>query len=88
MCRSNIDQFTKVVAAIQLTKHQNKHLVSVCQTSSMSSIVKFFHTESFEVLFGKEIGNVTEKKFATIHCMQLFGLQLKESIPNVLQIFC
>jgi hypothetical protein len=87
MCRSNVRQFTKAVAAIQLTKDQNEHLVPVCQTPSLGSIVTFSHNESFEVSFGKEIGNLTEKKFATIHCTLLLGLLIKVNISNVRQGF-
>jgi len=85
MCRSNVRQFTKAVAAIQLTKHQNEHLIPVCQTPSLSSIVKFSHNESFKISFGKEIGNLTEKIFAIIHCSLLFGLPIKVTISKVRQ---
>lgn len=87
MCRSNICQFTKAFAAIQLTKHQNEHLVPVCQTPLLGSIITFFHNESFEVSFGKEIGNLTEKIFATVHCTLLLGLPIKVTISNVRQGF-
>jgi len=87
MCRSNVRQFTKAIAAIQLTKHQNEHLVPVCQPPSLGSIVKFSHNESFKVSFGKEIGNLTEKIFATVHCTLLLGLPIKVTISKVRQGF-
>ncbi len=87
MCRSNIRQFTKAVAAIQLTEYENEHLVPVCQASSLGSIVTFCHNEPFEVSFGKEIGYLAEKIFAIVHCTLLLGFPIKVTISNVRQGF-
>jgi hypothetical protein len=87
MCRSDFRQFTKTVTTIQLTKHHNKDLVPVCQTPSLGSIVTFSYNESFEVPFGKKIGNLTEKIFATVHCTLLLGLTIRVTISNVRQGF-
>jgi hypothetical protein len=83
----NIRQFTKTVAAIQLTEHKNKHLVPVCQIPSLGSIVTYCHDEPFEVSFGKKIGDLTENIFAAVHCTLLFGLPPKVICSKVRQDF-
>ncbi len=87
MCSSNIRQFAKAVAAIQLTEHENEHLVPVCQTPSLGSIVTCCHNEPFEVSFGKKIGDLTENIFAAVHCTLLFGLPPKVICSKVRQGF-
>ena len=77
-CR-NIRQLTKAIAAIQLTKHQNEHLIPVCQIPSFGSIITYFHDEPFKVSFGKKIGYLTENIFAAVHCTLRFGLP-----PNII----
>jgi hypothetical protein len=87
MCSSNIRQFAKAVAAIQLTEHENEHLVPVCQIPSLGSIVTYCHNEPFEVSFGKKIGNLTENIFAVVHCTLLFELPPKVICSKVRQGF-
>jgi len=87
MSSCNIRQFTKTVAAIQLTKHENEHLVPVCQIPSLGSIVTYCHDEPFEVSFGKKIGDLTENIFAAVHCTLLFGLPPKVICLKVRQDF-
>jgi len=76
---SNIRQLKKVIAAIQLSKHQNEHLVQVCQIPSFGSIITLFHNEPFEVSFGKRISDLTENILVVVHCMLRFDLP-----PNVI----
>ena len=87
MSSSNIRQFTKTVAAIQLTEHENEHLVPVCQIPSLGSIVTYSHDEPFEVSLGKKIGDLTENIFAAVHCTLLFGLPPKVICSKVRQGF-
>jgi hypothetical protein len=87
MCRSNIRQFTKAITAIQLTEHENQQLVPICQIPSFGFVVTFFHDKSFKVSFGKEIGDLTEKIFAAVHCTLLFGSPAKVDSSKVRQGF-
>jgi hypothetical protein len=87
MCRSNIRQFTKAVAAVQLTENENEHLIPVCQIPSLGSIVTSCHDKSFEVSFGKKIGNLTENVFAIVHCALLLGSPTKVTSSKVRQGF-
>jgi hypothetical protein len=87
MSSSNIRQLTKAIAAIQLTEHENKHLVPVCQIPSSGSIVTYCHDKSFEISFGKKIGDLTENIFAVVHCTLLFGLSPKVIYSKVRQGF-
>ncbi len=87
MRHSNIRQFTKAVAAIQLTEHEDEHLIPVCQIPSLGSIVTYSHDKSFEVSFGKKIGDLTENIFAAVHYMLLFGLPTKVVCSKVRQGF-
>ena len=73
--------------SIQLTEHKNEHLVPVGQIPSLGSIVTSFHDKSFEVSFGKEIGNLTEKVFAAVHCTLLLGSPTKVTSSKVRQGF-
>jgi len=89
ICMSScyVSQFTKAVAAIQLTKHENEQLVPVCQTPSFGSIITSCHDESFKISFGKKIGDLTEKIFAAVHCTLLFGSPAKVTSSKVRQGF-
>lgn len=85
MSRSIIRQFTKVVAAVQLTEHENVHLVSVFQSLSLCPIVTSCHDKSFKVSFGKKIGNLTEIVFVAVHCTPLLGSPTKVTSSKVRQ---
>lgn len=85
MSSSNIRQFTKAIAAIQLTEHENEQLVPVCQIPSLGSIVTYCHDKPFEVSFGKKICDLTENIFAAVHCTLLFGLLPKVIYSKVRQ---
>jgi hypothetical protein len=87
MCRSNIRQFTKAVTTVQLSEHENEHLVPVCQIPSLGSIVTTSHNKSFEISFGKKIGNLTEKVLAAVHCTLFFGSPAKVTSSKVRQGF-
>jgi hypothetical protein len=87
MCRSNICQLTKTVAAIQLTKHENEQLVPVCQNPSLDSIVTTSHDKPFEVSFGNEIGNLTENILAAVYCTHFLGSPTKVTSSKVRQGF-
>ncbi len=77
----------KIELQFQLTEHENEHLVPACQTPYLGSIVTFCHNESFEVSFGEEIVNLTEKIFAIVHCTLVLGFPIKITISNVRQGF-
>ncbi len=87
VCRSNIGQFTKAVASIQLTKHENEQLVPVCQIPAMCSVGINRHDKSFEVSLGKKIGDLAENIFAAVHCTLQLGLPSKVIRSNVRQGF-
>ena len=87
MCHSYICQLTKAVAAIQLAKHEDEHLLPGCQTPSLGPIVTSCHNKSFEISFGKEIGNLAEKIFAAVHYTLLLGSLAKVASLKVRQGF-
>jgi hypothetical protein len=49
-------------------------------------VITFFHDKSFKVSLGKEISDLTEKKFAAVHCTP-FGSLAKGTSSKVRQYF-
>ena len=88
MSGSNIRQFTKAIASIQLSEHEHEHLIPMSQIPALGSIVADHHDESLKVSFGKKIGNLTENILAAVHCTLLFGLSPKVVCSKVRQGFC
>jgi hypothetical protein len=62
-------------------------MIPVCQIPSLGSIVPYSHDESFEVSFGKKIGDLTENIFAAVHYTLPFGLATKVICSKVRQGF-
>ena len=87
MCRSNIRQFTKTVAAIQLTKHKNEQLVPVGQIPSLSLIVGFCLNKPFKISFGEKICNLTENVSTIVHNRNFLGHQDRQPIQMCDKVF-
>jgi len=87
MSSCNISQFTKAVAAIQLTEHKNQQLVPVGQTPLLGFIITTFHGKSFKVSLGKKIGDLTEDILAIVHRTLLLWLPAKVASSKVRQWF-
>src|SRR5659263_39261 len=72
VCGSYVSKFTKAVTAIQLTEHQNKHLIPTSQTPLTRSIFVFCHNP-FEKSLRYEFYNLTENILALVHvCLTLW----------------
>jgi len=87
MCRSNIRQFTKAVAAIQLTEHENEHLVPVGQIPSLGFIVGFCLNKPFKISFGEKICNLTENVSTIVHARNFLGHQDRQPIQMCDKVF-
>lgn len=86
VCRSNIRQFTKAVAAIQLTEHKNKHLVPACQTPLPCSVLVFCHNP-FEISLRRKFCYLTENVLALIHVCLILWFQANLTISKGRQGF-
>jgi hypothetical protein len=67
-----VSKFTKAVAGIQLTEHENKHLIPACQTPLLGSIFVFGHNP-FEISLRYKFCYLTKNVLALIHvCLTLW----------------
>lgn len=83
---SNICEFPKTTSDIQLTKHENQHLIPACQTPITCSVFVPEH-KSFEISLRYEFYYLTNNILSLIHVCQILWLKAKITITNDRQDF-
>jgi hypothetical protein len=83
---SYVSKFTKAVAAIQLTEHENKHLIPACQTPLPCPILVFHHN-SFEISLRYKFCYLTENILALVHICLTLWVQTNITISKGRQDF-
>lgn len=82
----NIGEFPKTTTAIQLTKHENQHLIPACQTPFACSDLVPGH-KSFEISLRYEFYYLTKNILSLIHVSLILWLKAKITITNDRQVF-
>ena len=77
MSHSDICEFSKTMAAYELTKHNDQHMTPVGWCHSSGSVFVFGY-QSFEVTFREKLHNLCENIFANIHTCSNLHLSAKE----------
>lgn len=83
---SNICEFSKTVAAYELTVHNNKQMTPV-RWRHTGGPVFVFDNKTVEVTFGKKLHYLCENIFADVHNCSILRLIAKELNPKLPQSF-
>jgi len=86
MSSSYVSKFTKAVAAIQLTEHENKHLTPACQTPLPCPILVFHHNP-LEISLRYKFCYLTENVFALVHVCLTLWFQTNITIQKADKVF-
>jgi hypothetical protein len=83
---SYVSKFTKAVAAIQLTEHENKHLTPACQTPFSRPILVFCHNP-LEISLRYKFCYLTENVLALVHLCLTLWFQTNITVQKADKVF-
>jgi hypothetical protein len=86
MSNSDISEFSKAMAANELSVHYDQHMAPVGWCHSGGSVLVFYY-QSFEITFREKLHNLSENIFANIHTCSNLHLNTKEQISKGRQGF-